>query len=102
MIEIGEDAENRETHKDDIDEVGKFSSIKIIRNSQEPEEGWDHLLLKLLLLLHNKKLLPIPNDSIKEYYLFPRIIFSTSALACSSMFLIQFLMLSKLFSLVMS
>ena len=39
MIEIGEDAENGETHKDDIDEVGRFSSIETIKNSQEPVEG---------------------------------------------------------------
>ena len=39
MIEIREDVENEETHKDDIDEVGEFSSIETIRNSQKPVEG---------------------------------------------------------------
>ena len=73
-----EDAENG-THKDNTDKVGEFSSIEILRNSgtvRKPVEGRDRLLLELLLLLHNKKLLPTPNDSIKESYFFPRIIFS--------------------------
>ena len=72
-----EDAENG-THETITDEVGEFSSIEILGNSgtvRKPVEGWDRLLLELLILLRNKKkLLHIPNDSIKESYFFPRII----------------------------
>ena len=60
MIETVEDPENKETNKDDIDEVGEFSSIETIRNSQEPVEGRDCLLLKLILLLHIKNFSQFP------------------------------------------
>ena len=59
-----EDAENG-THETIIDEVGEFSSIKILGNSgtvRKPVdlEGQDRLLLELLLLLHNEKTSPHP------------------------------------------